>query len=80
VPFSAYDARALRLLSSGIADAYPEFQRGCPFPLNGAELADVKQKITLNLIRAYDNGEREPEALKQAALQGLPRYRPPPTQ
>lgn len=76
--FSAYDSRGLRLLSGAFDAVLPEFERGCLTPLSLAERADVKQKIASNLMRAYDDGEREPMALNRAALQGLPPpYLPP---
>ncbi len=32
--------------------------------------------MTLNLVRAYDRGEREPVALQDISLRGLPNYNP----
>lgn len=76
VPFSAYNSRALRLLSGALQEGFSEYQRSCKYPLTPAELADIKQKMTLNLARAYDHGEREPVALQDVSLRGLPHYRP----
>jgi hypothetical protein len=76
VPFSAYDSRALRLLSGALQGGFSEYQRSCKYPLNPSELADIKQKMTLNLARAYDRGERELVALQDVSLRGLPHYKP----
>lgn len=76
MPFSAYDSRALRLLSGALQEGFTEYQRSCRYPLTPAELADIKQKMTLNLVRAYDRGEREPVALQGVSLRGLPHYKP----
>lgn len=66
LPFSAYDPRAVRLLSAALSEALAEFRHACRFPLNATDLADVEQIIALNLMRAYDEGERDPGALKRA--------------
>jgi hypothetical protein len=76
VPFSAYDSRALRLLSGALQGGFSEYQRSCRYPLNPAELAEIKQKMTLNLVRAYDLGERELTVLQDVSLRGLPHYKP----
>ena len=71
MPFSVYDSHALRLLSEALNDVWPDVERYWPTPLSPAESADIKHKIAQNLTRSYDNGEREPEALRRAALKGV---------
>ena len=40
-------------------------------PLTESEMSDFSKKFADNLFRAFDSGERDPAALKLAALQGI---------
>jgi len=71
MPFSAYDSDALRLLSAALSDALETFRKSKGRALTETETSDLGIKLTANLMAAFDNGEREPAALKRAALRGV---------
>ena len=71
VSFSAYDSDALRLLSGALADAFVTVRTSAAHPLTEIETANLTKRIADNLMSFYDRGERDPSALKRAALEGI---------
>jgi hypothetical protein len=70
MPFSSYDAHALRLLWRAHAEAMASLQKlGRPF--SESEKAKLSKRVVENLTRAYDTGLREPAALHSAAIRGV---------
>ena len=67
MPFSAYDSEAIRLLSTALKDVLAQADQLSP----AAELVAFDRAVTRKLIEAYDDGERDPEALKRAGVAGL---------
>jgi hypothetical protein len=68
--FSAYDSKALRELSSALAESLGDLQRMSP-PFSEERSQTLKRTLTARLMSAYDTGVREPLALKRAALEGF---------
>jgi hypothetical protein len=71
MPFSAYDSDALRLLSAALSDALDSLGKLKGRALTETETLDFSKKLTANLMSVFDNGERDPAALKRAALRGV---------
>jgi hypothetical protein len=71
VPFSAYDADALRVLTRALFEALATLNKSVPRPLTSSEKAHFHERIIRNLKEAYDAGQRDPEALKRIALRGV---------
>jgi len=69
--FSAYDAKALRLLSGVLFDVKRTVEGAVMVPLSEHERADVTRVVADRLMRVFDLGERNHDALKRAALAGL---------
>jgi hypothetical protein len=70
MPFSSYDAHALRLLWHAHSEAMGSLQKlGRPF--TESERHSVSKRVVENLSRAYDTGLREPDALHSAAVRGV---------
>jgi uncharacterized protein YfeS len=67
MPFSTYDADAIRLLATALAQVMAQADQRLP----AAELAALNRAVTRKLIEAYDGGERDPEVLKRAGAAGL---------
>ena len=73
MPFSrVYDPDAIRLLSAVLEDAAKSF-RGSVTSLNGEIETGLTKRLAENLMNAFDRGEREPAALRRAALEGVSR-------
>jgi hypothetical protein len=71
VPFSAYDADDIRLLSAALAEALKWLERSIGHLLTEAETANISPRLARNLMNAFDGGERDPAALRDAALKGF---------
>ena len=70
MPFSSYDAHALRLLWHAHSEAMASLQK-LERPLSEGEKASLSKRVVENLSRAYDTGLREPDALHAAAIRGV---------
>ena len=68
---SAYDSDDIKLLSAEISKALEIVRKSAPRPLTDSEKADVIKRITDNLMRAFDNGERDHATLGRIALDGV---------
>jgi hypothetical protein len=71
VYFSAYNSSGARALSNAYADALKFARTAMPRKLSEQEQTLLNQRVTRNLMDAHDAGERDPEALRRAALQGV---------
>ncbi len=71
MPFSAYNSNGLRLLSNAHSEAMGLVQRASGHTHNQVETSAVSKKLVENLKETHDSGERDPKALKRAALQGI---------
>ena len=69
MPFSAYDSEAVRRLSCAFADAMDAHRKSAGRPLSANETALLSKRMVDNLMKTYDSGERDPEALKRAAME-----------
>jgi hypothetical protein len=69
--FSAYDPDAVRLLSAVLSDALDIVRRSAARPLTEAETSDFTKRITDNLLKRFNLGERAPSALRGAALREI---------
>ena len=69
--FSAYNFDDLCLLSAALSEALALVRKSAGGPLTETETSDFSEKLAANLFRAFDSGERDPAALKLAALQGI---------
>jgi hypothetical protein len=65
-----YDSEALQLLSSALSDSFGELQK-LSGPFSEERSDTLKRMLAARLMKAYDEGIREPPALKQAALSGF---------
>ena len=68
---SVYDSNASRLHSDALFDALNVIRRSTVRPLTETETSDFTALLTNNLLKALNLGEREPSALRHAALQGI---------
>jgi hypothetical protein len=71
MPFSAYNSNGVRLLSAAHSEAMGLVQRASGHSLSEVETSAVSKKLVENLKETHDSGERDPRALKRAALQGI---------
>jgi hypothetical protein len=71
VPFSAYDADDIRLLSAALAEAMKWLERSTGHSLTEAETANISPRLARNLMKAFDARERDPDALRDAAPKGF---------
>ena len=71
MPFSAYDSDALRVLSAALSDTLDILRKSAGRPLTETETSDLSRKLAANLMAAFDDGKREPSALRRAALHGV---------
>jgi hypothetical protein len=72
VRHSAYDSADLCLLSVALSEALALVRKSAGGPLTEFETSDFSERLAAaNLFRAFDSGERDPAALKLAALQGI---------
>ena len=71
MPFSASNSNGLRLLSAAHSDAMGLVRRASGHSLSEVETSAVSKKLVNNLMITHDSGERDPKALKRAALRGI---------
>jgi hypothetical protein len=69
--FSPYNSSGVRELSNAYADALGFARSALPRKLNEKEETMLSRQLTRNLMDAHDSGERDPRALRRAALQGV---------
>ena len=69
--FSPYNSSGVRALSNAYADALGFALAALPRKLSDQEEVTLSRRLTRNLMDAHDSGERDPEALRRAALQGV---------
>jgi hypothetical protein len=76
--FSAYDGPALRELIDVLFDVNRQIELSLTRPFRENERADVTRLVADRLMRAFDLGERNRDALVHAALEGfvtIPRHK-----
>ena len=66
-----YDFDDLCLLSAALSDALGLVQKSVGGPLTETETSDFRERLAANLFLAFDFGERDPAALKRAAIKGV---------
>ena len=71
MPFSAYDADSRHLLSAAFSNAMDSVRKSAGGPLAETEMVYFSKRVVENLIMAFDLGERDPAALKQAGLRDV---------
>jgi hypothetical protein len=71
VQYSAYDSDDLCLLSAALSEALGLVRKSAGGPLTETETSDFSERLAANLFRVFDSGERDPAALKRAALKGV---------
>jgi hypothetical protein len=71
MPFSAYDSDALRVLSAALSDTLDTLRKSMGREFTETETSTFSKKLTANLMAAFDDGKREPAALRRAALAGV---------
>ena len=69
--FSAYNSNGVRVLSAAYAEAGRFARASLTRKLSAGEEAALDKRLARNLMDAHDFGERDPVALKDAALQGI---------
>jgi len=67
MPFSEYNSDGVRLLSAALCDALELVRRASGQP----ETSAITNRLVENLKETHDSGERDPKALKRAAVQGI---------
>jgi hypothetical protein len=70
MPFSDYDSDALRVLSAALSGALDSVRKSKGRALTEPETSKLSKKLAANLMAAFDDGNREPGALRHAALEG----------
>jgi hypothetical protein len=68
---SAYDSDDLRLLSAAHSEALETIREVAAGPLTPPEISDFSRRLAQNLMSVFDAGERNPAALRRAALKGV---------
>jgi hypothetical protein len=68
MPFSAYDAKSLRLLSVAHMGVMEEVK--AKSRLSEAEMKSISRQTSLLLMKVFDQGERDVAALTRAGLNG----------
>jgi hypothetical protein len=68
---SAYDSDDLRLLSAAHSAALEVIRHVAGGPLTPTEISDFSRRLAQNLMNVFDAGERNPVALRHAALKGV---------
>jgi hypothetical protein len=71
VQFSSYNSLGVRALSGAYADALGYARLVLPRKLSTEEDTLLGERLTQNLMDAHDSGERDPGALRRAALRGV---------
>ena len=69
--FSVSKSAGVRVLSTAHSDALGYVVSVLPDKLDEREQAILSKRLTRNLLDAHDSGERDPEALRSAALRGV---------
>lgn len=77
LPFSAYNSDGVRMLSMALSEALASVRQAAARPLSEADAFRISKALASTLMRVHDSGERNPEALKRAALNGV--FAPPTT-
>lgn len=68
---SAYETQAINALASALDDVIADLERHGERPIGVAEKRNLTLNVTQRLLEAYDDGERDPEALRRAGAAGL---------
>ncbi len=68
MPFAAYNSSGVRLLCGALADSLEYVRKATGRELSEAEVSDIRKTLVHRLTMAHDSGERDPDALKRAAL------------
>ena len=66
MPFAAYNSNGVRLLCG--ADSLEYVRKATGRELSESEISDVRKTLVHRLTMDHDSGERDPDALKRAAL------------
>ena len=69
--FFAYKSFGVRVLSNAHSDALGHVHSSLPRRLDKRAEALLSKQLTRNLMDAHDSGERDPDALRRAALRGV---------
>jgi hypothetical protein len=68
MPFAAYNSSGVRLLCGALADSLEYVRKATGRELSESEISDVRKTLVHRLTMDHDSGERDPDALKRAAL------------
>ena len=68
LPFAAYNSSGVRLLCDALADSLEYVRKATERELSEAEVSDVRKTLVHRLTLDHDSGERNPDALRRAAL------------
>ena len=68
---SLHNATSIRILAAALGAAFSEFDGSRGSARTNHEKADLSRKLTRTLLEALEAGERDPEALKRAALAAI---------
>jgi hypothetical protein len=68
---SSYDAKAVRLLSGVLFDVNRTVERASRSPFSENDRANVTRLVADRLMRDFELGERNRDALKRAAMEDL---------
>ena len=71
MPFAAYNSDGVRLLCEALADSLEYVRKATGRELSEAEVADVRKTLVHRLTMDHDFGERDPDALKRAAIRDV---------
>ena len=67
--FSAYNSEGLRTLSTAHFEAMANVRQAIPRRLSEDETSRISETLARTLMKSHDAGERNPDRLKNAALQ-----------
>lgn len=68
---SAYDHHAINTLALALDDVLADLERRRQRPIGVAEKRNLTMNVTQRLLEAYDDGERDLDALRRAGAAGL---------
>jgi hypothetical protein len=68
MPFAAYNSSGVRLLCGALAHSLEYVRKATGRELSDSEISDVGKTLVHRLTMDHDSGERDPDALKRAAL------------
>jgi hypothetical protein len=68
---SAYDTHAIHALASALDDVLADLEHRRERPIGVAEKRNLTMNVTQRLLEAYDDGERDLEALRRAGAAGV---------